>query len=83
MIAGSLSSASGNFVKCNVAKTKAWIPLPSALDFLPNDLNFLSLGFENPSLDLVKALASRETTSLQLSGEAPPHEPRPPPPTSR
>jgi hypothetical protein len=34
-------------------KEKAWILLPSALDFLPHDLDFPSNGFENPSTGFV------------------------------
>jgi hypothetical protein len=71
-------------------KKKAWIPLPQALDFLPGiwiflpyDLDFTSIGFENPSMNSVKSCVSRETTTPQLSREAPPHEPRPPSPAFR
>jgi hypothetical protein len=59
-------------------KKAAWISLPLALDFLPNDLDFPSLGFGNPSTHFVKSRVSRETTSLSLAfvelraaGEAP------------
>jgi len=35
-------------------KKEAWISLPLALNFLPNDLDFPSPGFANPSTELVK-----------------------------
>ena len=59
-------------------KKEAWISLPLALDFLPNDLDFPSPGFGNPSTNFVKSRLSRETTPLPLAfielraaGEAP------------
>src|SRR5208283_567623 len=51
---------------------------PLALNFLPNDLDFPSPGFGNPSTNFVKSRLSRETTPLPLAfielsaaGEAP------------
>jgi len=38
----------------NSRKKEAWILLPLALNFLPNDLDFPSRGFENPSTSFVK-----------------------------
>jgi len=35
-------------------KKEAWNSLPLALNFLPNDLDFPSPGFENPSTHFVK-----------------------------
>jgi len=35
-------------------KKEAWISLPLALNFLPNDLDFPSPGFGNPSTHFVK-----------------------------
>src|SRR5208282_5645248 len=56
-------------------KKEIWISLPLALIFLPNDLDFPSPGFANPSTHFVK---SRLSTSLPLAfierraaGEAP------------
>src|SRR5208282_1785717 len=56
-------------------KKEAWNSLPMALDFLPNDLDFPSPGFGNPSTDLVEyspltplPLAFIE---LRAAGEAP------------
>jgi hypothetical protein len=43
-------------------KKEAWIPLPLALIFLPNNLDFPPYGFGNPSLNSVKPCVSRETT---------------------
>ncbi len=48
-------------------KKEAWISLPLALNFLPNDLDFPSRGFGNPSAHFVKSRLSRETTRLPLA----------------
>jgi hypothetical protein len=59
-------------------KKETWNSLPPALDFLPNDLDFPSRGFGNPSTSLVKSRLSRGTAPLPLAfivlraaGEAP------------
>src|SRR5271166_334075 len=48
-------------------KKKAWISLPLALNFLPNDLDFPSPSFANPSTSFVTSRLSRETTPLPLA----------------
>ncbi len=59
-------------------KKETWILLPLALVFLPNDLDFSSPDFANPSTKFVKSRVSRETAPLPLAfielgaaGEAP------------
>jgi hypothetical protein len=43
-------------------KEKIWILFPFALDFLPKGFELASKDFYNPSLILVEAIVSRETT---------------------
>jgi|SRR5271165_1303106 len=59
-------------------KKEAWNLLPLALNFLPNDLDFPSPGFANPSPHFVKSRLSRGIAPLPLAfielraaGEAP------------